>query len=129
METQHFFYRTDGHLKQIFPDEIAFLVTVDKYTHFYIHGAKVMIRITLDDAMKLLPKNKFIRISRSAAVAVRFIDRVTRESVFTRTIPEEELPITKQYYPDFIKQIVILQTNPNRGRKKKEQWDQWVEIE
>lgn len=123
MENQYFFYRIDGHLKQIFPDQIAFLVTVDKYTHFFIEGDRVMVRITLDDAMKMLPKNSFIRISRSAAVAIQYIDRVTRESVFTRTEPEEELPISKQYYPAFIKQIVILQTNPNRGRKKKDQWE------
>lgn len=123
MENQHFFYRTDGYLKQIFIDSIAFLVIVDKYTHFYIEGDRVMVRITLDDAMKLLPQNRFIRISRSAAVAFQYIDRVTRDSVFTRTIPEQELSISKQYYPAFMKQIVILQTNPNRGRKKKNEWE------
>lgn len=123
MENQHFFYREDGELRQIFPREIVFLITDDKYTYFYINGARVMIRITLNDAMKMLPKNMFIRISRSVAVAAQYINRVTRESVFTKTSPEEELPISKQYYAAFIKQIVILQTNPNRDRKKKEAWE------
>lgn len=119
MEEQHFFYRIDGYLKQVFLDDIAFLVTVDKYTHFFIEGDKVMVRITLDDAMRMLPKNRFVRVSRSTAVAVQFIDKVTRENVFMRTDPPYVFPITKQYYPAFIKQIVILQTNPNRSRKKK----------
>lgn len=120
MEDQHFFYREDGQLKQIFIDQIAFLVTVNKYTYFFIEGARVIVRITLDDAMKMLPKNSFVRVSRSAAVAIQYIDRVTRESVFTRTEPQEEIPISKQYYAAFVRRIVILQTNPNRGRKKKE---------
>jgi DNA-binding LytR/AlgR family response regulator len=120
MEKQHFFYREDGELKQIFPAEIVFIITENKYTNFYINGARIMVRITLDDAMKMLPPNMFIRISRSVAVATQYITRVTRENVYTKTIPEQELPISKQYYAALLKQIVILQTNPNPGRKKKE---------
>ena len=110
MPKQHFFYRKDGLLKKINLDEVLFLEAANNYTKFHTPDNYHYVRITLDAALNLLPENKFLRIHRSYAVSVDYIDKMGRESVTFESIPDFELPVSKKYYAEFVEQVVILDT-------------------
>jgi DNA-binding LytR/AlgR family response regulator len=77
------------------------------YTKLYTANETYLARITLLEAMKLLPENKFLRVHRSFAVAADHIDIVTRDSVRLATIPVE-VPVSRMYYVAITKHFVIL---------------------
>lgn len=108
MPTQHFFYRKDGCLKKIDIDEIIYLAADNNYTTFQEENNFHYIRITLDAALSLLPENKFQRIHRSYAVSLDHIDVLNRDSVTFTSFPDLEIPVSRKYYVQFTKQILIL---------------------
>ena len=102
-----FFLRQDRLLKKINPDEIVYLEASKNYTKLYTADETYLARITLLEAMKLLPENKFLRVHRSFAVAADHIDVVKRDSLQLATIPVE-VPVSRMYYAAFTKQFIIL---------------------
>lgn len=120
MQNQHFFYRTEGVLKQIVLDEIIYLEARDNYTKFFTADKTFfMVRATLENCLGLLPPNTFLRIHRSFAVAGKRIAFVTREAVILPAI-KHQLPVSKQYYPSLMEQIVVLQNKESKTRKQQE---------
>lgn len=118
MQNQHFFYRTEGVLKQIILDEIIYLEARDNYTKFFTaDNTFFMVRATLENCLSLLPPNTFLRIHRSFAVAGKQIAFVAREGVILPAI-KLQLPVSKQYYPSLMKQIVILQNKKSKDGKE-----------
>ncbi|OQP62648.1 hypothetical protein A3860_26930 [Niastella vici] len=112
MTKQHFFYRKKGCLKKIDINEIIYLAADNNYTTFQEKDKKKFhyVRITLDAALSLLPENKFQRIHRSYAVSLDYIDVVKRDIVKFKSIPDLELPISRQYYVQLTREVVILDT-------------------
>ena len=110
MPKQHFFYRKNGCLKKIDIDEIIYLSADNNYTTFQEMDNYHYVRITLNAALSLLPENKFQRIHRSYAVSLDYIDVVKRDIVTFKSIPDLELPISRQYYVQLTKEVVILDT-------------------
>src|SRR4051812_7992904 len=104
MYNKSFFFRQDRQLKKINLDEIIYLEAAKNYTKLYTANETYIARITLIEAMKLLPENKFLRVHRSFAVAVDHIDVVARDSVKLATIPVE-VPVSRMYYVAFTKQV------------------------
>ena len=120
MQNQHFFYRTKGVLKQVLLEEIIYLEARDNYTKFFTGDKKFfMVRATLENCLNLLPQNAFLRIHRSFAVAGKQIDLVAREGVLLPAI-KLQLPVSKQYYPFLMKQIIILQNGESKGGKQQD---------
>jgi DNA-binding LytR/AlgR family response regulator len=108
MYKKAFYFRQDRQLKKINLDSIIYLEAAKNYTRLYTSINNMYIaRITLIEAMKLLPKDKFIRIHRSFAVATEHIDTVGRDILKLATIPVE-IPVSRLYYVAFTKQITIL---------------------
>lgn len=112
MTKQHFFYRKKGSLKKIDINEIIYLAADNNYTIFQEKDQKKFhhVRITLDAALSLLPENKFQRIHRSYAVSLDYIDVVKRDIVKFKSIPDLELTISRQYYVQLTREVVILDT-------------------
>ena|SRR5438105_446451 len=110
MPTQNFFYRKDGLLKKIDLGDIVFIEAANNYSKFLTPDGFIMVRVTLDAALNLLPEYKFVRIHRSFAVSVDHIDVVGRESVKLLTDPKLEIPVSKKYYAEIIEKIVILES-------------------
>lgn len=126
MEDQFFFYRDGGVLKQLFLNDIVYMIAEGNHTEFYTHESKLLIRVSMNDALRLLPDKQFVRINRSVAVAFRYINRIKGDSVFLHTYDKplvhtngKPLGVTfsTQHYKAFLKQIVILQTS---SKKRKE---------
>lgn len=108
MYKQHFFFRQDGQLKKLNLDDVVFLETTKNYTRFVTLDEEYLVRITLNAAMELLPADKFLRVHRSFAVAFDHISEVGRESILFTAFPKLEVPVSRPYYVQFTKQVVIL---------------------
>jgi DNA-binding LytR/AlgR family response regulator len=120
MQNQHFFYRTEGVLKQVLLDEIIYLEARDNYTKFFTGlDTFFMVRATLENCLNQLPQNAFLRIHRSFAVAGKQIAYVTRVAVLLPAI-KVQLPVSKQYYPLLMKQIIILQNGESKDSEQQE---------
>ena len=108
MPKQHFFFRQDGQLKKLNLDDIVFLEAAKNYTRFVTPDGDHLVRISLDAAMELLPADKFLRVHRSFAVSFDHISDVGRESVLFTAFPKLAVPVSRPYYVQFTKQVVIL---------------------
>lgn len=118
MYVNAFFFRKDRQLKKINLDEIIYLEASKNYTKLYTAGTTYLARITLVEALKLLPANKFLRVHRSFAVAADHIDVVARDTVQLATIPVQ-VPVGRLYYGAFTKQLIILDSaDMDTGKKK-----------
>jgi len=111
MPKQHYFFRQDGQLKKINLDNVVFLEASKNYTKFNTLDGDYLLRITLNAAMDLLPKDKFLRVHRSFAVSFDHINQVGRETVTFTAFPQLEIPVSRPYYVEFTKQVVILDSN------------------
>lgn len=111
MPQQHYFFRQDGQLKKINLDNVVFLEASKNYTKFYTLDGDYLLRITLNAAMDLLPKDKFLRVHRSYAVSFDHIKQVGRDVVTFTAFPELIVPVSRPYYVQFTKQVVILDSN------------------
>lgn len=107
MYVNAFFFRKDRQLKKIDLDEIVYLEASKNYTKLHTAGPTYLARITLVEALKLLPENKFLRVHRSFAVAADHIDVVARDTVHLATLPVQ-VPVGRLYYGTFTKQLIIL---------------------
>jgi DNA-binding LytR/AlgR family response regulator len=122
MLNPHFFYRKDGLLKKINVDEILFLEAASNYTYFsMIDRERIMIRITLQEALNLLPKYMLLRINRSHAVAAQYVAAVSRDEVFFVGLKDFTLHVSKQYYASLGKQVTILETSSSNRKEQEEE--------
>lgn len=120
MYKKAFFFRQDRQLKKINLDEIIYLEAAKNYTKLYTadETKPYIVRLTLIEAMKLLPIDKFLRVHRSFVVAADHIDSVGRDSVKLATIPVE-VPVSRMYYAAFTKQVIILDSADLVPKKKR----------
>jgi DNA-binding LytR/AlgR family response regulator len=120
MYKKAFFFRQDRQLKKINLDEIIYLEAAKNYTKLYTADEMkpYIVRLTLIEAMKLLPIDKFLRVHRSFVVAADHIDTVARDIVKLATI-DVELPVSRMYYAAFTKQVIILDSADIVPKKKR----------
>jgi DNA-binding LytR/AlgR family response regulator len=107
MTKQPFFFRQDGLLKKIKLDEILFLEVDDNYVKFHAADYKLMVRATLDAVLKQIPQSLFVQVHRSFAVSVHHVVEIGRVFVELAGM-EKAVPVSKLYFPEFIKQINII---------------------
>lgn len=123
MSKQHFFFRQDGQLKKLNLDDVVFLEATKNYTRFVTLDGDHLIRVSLNAAMELLPTDKFLRVHRSFAVSFDHLSEVGRESVLFTAFPKLEVPVSRSYYVQFTKQVVILDSavtdQPDASVKKR----------
>jgi DNA-binding LytR/AlgR family response regulator len=93
-------------LKQIDPEAIVCLVTENNYTHINMADKSCyMVRSSLMNTMKLMPKDMFVRIHRSCVVAVAHISHIHKDHVI---VYEVILPMAKQYYDGLMKMVTVI---------------------
>jgi DNA-binding LytR/AlgR family response regulator len=118
MYKKSFFFRQERQLKKINLDEIFYLEAAKNYTKMYTAKGTFIARITLVEAMKLLPIDKFLRVHRSYAVAVDHIDVVKRDEIHMAPIAVA-VPVSRIYYGAFTKQFIILDSaDIDTGKKR-----------
>jgi DNA-binding LytR/AlgR family response regulator len=119
MSTQYYFYRFKNNLKQIKINDILVLEAHGNHTKFIAKKYTHTVRVTLDAALSQLPENRFSRINRSYAVVLEHVDVIGRDFVkfyFQKQL--FEYTVSNKYYPEFRKQIKIIEAPTTSKRKK-----------
>ncbi|HMH33417.1 MAG TPA: LytTR family DNA-binding domain-containing protein [Puia sp.] len=102
-----FFVRDKKVLKRIDPEQVMCLEAGRNYTWIYLSdGTAHLVRSTLSGTLKKLPSDIFIKIHRSLAVSVFFINDIARDHLI---IGEKSIPIGRQYYSSAIRQLNIIE--------------------
>jgi len=102
-----FFVWQNKALKSIHPEKVMCLSTEGNYTRIFLSDKTTyLVRTTLSGALKRLPPEIFIKIHRSHAVSIFFIDKIARDHL---TIGREPIPVAKQYYRSVIEQLNIIE--------------------
>ena len=78
----------------------------------------------MEAAVKSLPSEKFVRVHRLYAVSIKEISKISKEFLWIRNF-ETEIPVSKQFYDDFVKKIKILE--PDQPAKDKQNEDDEIE--
>ena len=102
-----FFVWQNGVLKRINPEEVVCLVAFKNYTKIHLSNkTHCLARSSLSGALKKLPPDIFVKIHRSCAVSIYFIDNIAKDHLI---IGQESIPIGRQYYRSFIKQLNVIE--------------------
>lgn len=97
-EPSDFIFVKDGYDQwKINYDDILFLEAAGNYVTFMLKEKKVVTRSTFQEALHLLPADKFVRVHRSYIVAVAKIDKIERHQV---TIQKNTVPVSAAYRGD-----------------------------
>jgi len=119
MSDQFIFLRDSGVLKKLNIDEIVVIEGADNYIKVHALDCTYTVRATLEATQSRLPAKKFLRVHRCYIVSVNFIVKISKETLLLFD-QETEIPISKQHYPEIIKQIVIL--DAVKSEKKNKRW-------
>jgi DNA-binding LytR/AlgR family response regulator len=114
------FVKQKGALKKLHFDHIMVLEAADNYVKFFTDEGTFLVRISMEAAVKSLPSDKFARVHRLYAVSIKEISKISDESLMIRNF-ENEIPVSKQFYADFVKKIKILDADPSTKNKPEEE--------
>jgi two-component system, LytTR family, response regulator len=90
----HLYVKTGYEQIKVLFDDILYLEAAGNYVTFVLKDRNILSRITFNEAISLLPSDKFIRIHRSYIVAVSKIVKVERHQV---TIGKAKIPVGEAY--------------------------------
>ena len=110
-----FFIWKDKNLKKIDVMTITALETTGNYTKVFFSDATYdMVRVSMKNALKLLPPNIFIRVSRKCAVSIYFINEIRQDEIIiqdrskTNEIKPDEIIVRDQSKTNEIKPDEII---------------------
>lgn len=97
-EPQDFLFVKDGYEQlRINFEDILFLEAAGNYVTFTLKEKKVLTRSTFNEAISLLPPDKFVRVHRSFVVSINKIDKIERHQV---TVGKHTVPVSGAYRSD-----------------------------
>jgi len=100
------FIWNDRALRKIYVEDIHCLTMTGNYTNIFVSPNEcVMARCTLDSALKVLPGDQFVKIHRSHAVPINFIEQIGRDYV---RISGQDIPLSRQYYKPLMEKLRII---------------------
>jgi len=101
-----FFIWNDRGLKKIDVMTITALETDRNYTNVFFSDASYsMVRVSMKNALKLLPPDTFIRVSRNRAVSIFFIKEIRTDEVI---VQDRSITVEKGYFDLIKSQVKIL---------------------
>ncbi len=92
--TDHLFIKTGYEQVKVMVDEILFAEATGNYVTFVLKDKNILSRSTFNEAIGLLPAEKFVRVHRSYLVAINKIDKVERHQV---TVQKKFIPVSELY--------------------------------
>jgi two-component system, LytTR family, response regulator len=93
-ENDHIFIKTGFEQVKVVFDEILYLEAAGNYVTFALKDRNILSRSTFNEAVDLLPKEKFIRVHRSYFVAASKIDKIERHQL---SILDRKVPVSEAY--------------------------------
>jgi DNA-binding LytR/AlgR family response regulator len=97
-----FFIKSGPRIHQVDIGEVLYIEKKGHYVVFHTPGKELLSRMNMNDLMKTLPSDNFIRIHRSCVVAIDKIDTIEKYMV---VIKGKRIPIGESYRDDFFKRI------------------------
>lgn len=97
------------HLRMIVAD-ILYLQSEKNYVNFVTAEKRVMVLISMDQALAMLPQGKFVRIHKSYSVALDHIAELDKHSVH---VHQRELPVGDAYRQALFQAIEPLGPKPS----------------
>ncbi len=96
---EDFFFVNTGTSKQkILLREIQYIESDGNYVYYVTQTQKLMVRASIKEILKSLPRNRFIQVQRSFAIAFSWIKKIESNHVY---IADREIPIGKTFKVDF----------------------------
>jgi two-component system, LytTR family, response regulator len=89
-------------------DDVMFVQAEGNYVQFQLRDKKLLSRVTMKEALELLPQKKFMQVHRSYIVNIDKVDRFNRESVFINVM---QIPVG-QHYKEALE--TLIRTLPGR---------------
>jgi DNA-binding LytR/AlgR family response regulator len=97
--SDHLYIKTGYEQLKVFYDDILYLEATGNYVTFVLKDKTILSRSTFNEAINLLPSEKFVRVHRSFLVAVTKIDKVERQQL---TVNKIVLPVSEAYYQNLM---------------------------
>ena len=114
-----FFIWKDKTLKKIDLMTITALQTKGNYTKVYFSDASYhMVRVSQRKALKLLPPDIFIRVSRNCLVSIYFINEIRQDEII---VQDRSITIETGYFESIKSQVKILGNKDYPGSSQDEQ--------
>jgi DNA-binding LytR/AlgR family response regulator len=102
-----FFVYQNKALLRINPEDLLCLVADKNYTKLFLtHKRFYLVRSTLTGTLKKLPPEMFIKVHRSFAASIFYMDKIDRDQL---EIDGRAIPISKRYYTTLIRQLNIIE--------------------
>ena len=95
----HLYIKTGYEQVKVMYDEILYIEATGNYVTFVLKAKSILSRSTFNEAINLLPPEKFIRVHRSYVVAINKIDKVERNQV---TINKIAIPVSEAYNDNLV---------------------------
>lgn len=96
------FIKCGARLHQVDIRELLFMEKKEHYVIFHIPGGEILSRMNMNDLMKTLPADRFIRVHRSFVVAIDKIDTIEKHMI---VIKGKKIPIGESYRGEFFERI------------------------
>lgn len=90
----HLYIKTGLEQIKVLFDDILYLEAAGNYVTFALKEKNVLSRSTFNEAVSLLPLEKFIRVHRSYLVATNKVDKIERHQL---TIGDRKVPVSEAY--------------------------------
>lgn len=90
----HLYIKTGLEQIKVLFDDILYLEAAGNYVTFALKGKNILSRSTFNEAVNLLPLEKFIRVHRSYLVATNKIEKIERHQL---TIEDRKVPVSEAY--------------------------------
>ncbi len=94
VQQDHLYIKTGYEQVKVLYDEILYTEATGNYVTFVLSDKNILSRMTFNEAVNILPAEKFVRVHRSFQVAINKIDKVERQQV---TIGKMTIPVSEGY--------------------------------
>ncbi|TWF40590.1 LytTR family two component transcriptional regulator [Chitinophaga polysaccharea] len=98
-----FFVKADRRIFKVYFDNILFIQGLKDYVVMHSENQKVMTAMNIKTIYDQLPKDKFVRVSKSYVINVKHIDSMDNNTVYIGT---NEIPIGSIYRDFFFNEFV-----------------------
>lgn len=99
----HFYVKADRKIFKVYIENILFIEGLKDYVVMHTENQKVITAMNIKTIHDQLPKNMFVRVSKSYVINVKKIDSIDNNTVF---IGKSEIPIGNIYRDSFFNDFV-----------------------
>ncbi|MPR37354.1 response regulator [Cytophagaceae bacterium SJW1-29] len=93
-EQNHLYVKTGYEQQRVLFEDILYLEATGNYVNFVLRDKTVLSRTTFQEAIQLLPADRFVRVHRSYVVALDHIEKAERHQV---TLGRRTVPVSEAY--------------------------------